>query len=82
MDARGFGGIVPHRLLTWRGDAKRVIAVTRWKSEQEPLPTVNRRKALFAERSHPISLGGVKMEVKNLKLLWVRLQTSVNKVEE
>jgi N-terminal phage replisome organiser (Phage_rep_org_N) len=38
-------------LLTWRGDEPRVIAVTHWDSEQEPLPTVNRRKALSAERS-------------------------------
>jgi hypothetical protein len=38
-------------LLTWRGDDPRVIAVTHWESEQEPLPTVNRRKALSAERS-------------------------------
>jgi hypothetical protein len=38
-------------LLTWRGDEPRVIAVTHWGSEQEPLPTVNRRKALSAERS-------------------------------
>jgi hypothetical protein len=29
----------------------RVMAVTHWESEQEPLPTVNRRKALSAERS-------------------------------
>jgi hypothetical protein len=38
-------------LLTWRGGEPRVIAVTHWDSEQEPLPTVNRRKALCAERS-------------------------------
>jgi hypothetical protein len=38
-------------LLTWRGDEPRVIAVTHWDSEQEPLPAVNRRKALSAERS-------------------------------
>ena len=38
-------------LLTWRGDEPRVIAVTHWESEQEPLPTVNRRKVLSAERS-------------------------------
>lgn len=38
-------------LLTWRGDEPRVIAVTHWDSEQEPLPTVNRRKVLSAERS-------------------------------
>jgi N-terminal phage replisome organiser (Phage_rep_org_N) len=38
-------------LLTWRGDEPRFMAVTHWESEQEPLPTVNRRKALSAERS-------------------------------
>ena len=38
-------------LLTWRGDEPRVIVVTHWESEQEPSPTVNRRKALSAERS-------------------------------
>jgi hypothetical protein len=27
------------------------MAVTHWESEQEPLPTVNRRKALSADRS-------------------------------
>jgi hypothetical protein len=38
-------------LLTWREDEPRVMAVTHWGFEQEPLPTVNRRKALSAERS-------------------------------
>lgn len=38
-------------LLTWRGEEPRVMAVTHWESEQEPLPSVNRRKALSAERS-------------------------------
>jgi hypothetical protein len=38
-------------LLTWRGEEPRVIAVTHWESEQEPLPAVNRRKTLSAERS-------------------------------
>jgi hypothetical protein len=38
-------------LLTWRGEDPRVIAITHWESEQEPLPTVNRRKAMSAERS-------------------------------
>ena len=38
-------------LLTWSGEEPRVMAVTHWESEQEPLPTVNRRKALPAECS-------------------------------
>lgn len=38
-------------LLTCRGDESRGMAVTHWELEQEPLPTVNRRKALSVERS-------------------------------
>ena len=45
-------------LLTWRGDEPRVMAVTHWESEQEPLPTVNRRKARSADRSRRYALIG------------------------
>jgi hypothetical protein len=38
-------------LLSWRGEEPRVMALTHWESEQEPLPMVNWRKALSAERS-------------------------------
>jgi hypothetical protein len=38
-------------LLTLRGEESRVIAITHWESEQEPLPSVQRHKALSAERS-------------------------------
>lgn len=38
-------------LLTWHGEEPPGNGVTHWESEQEPLPTVNRRKAPSAERS-------------------------------
>ncbi|MBV9874581.1 MAG: hypothetical protein JO025_07615 [Verrucomicrobia bacterium] len=43
-------------LLSWRGEELRVMAITHWESEQEPLPTVNRRKALSASAAAVIGL--------------------------